>query len=122
MLPHYDIFAYLRSNQYVSFLLNDACLLEKQQIHIVLSLVGFDWDTNPRSTTFEMSTLTITLLTRFKKNNWPPRYNWYIVESGVKHNTTKPIKPKDVRYDLPDMTKPVKIHPTATSNPQNKSY
>ena len=25
--------------------------------------------------------------------NWPPRYNWNIAESGVKHHQTKPICP-----------------------------
>ena len=23
--------------------------------------------------------------------NWPPRYNWYIVESGIKHHNLNPI-------------------------------
>ena len=26
----------------------------------------------------------------FKPENWPPRYNWNIVESGVKHHNTNP--------------------------------
>jgi hypothetical protein len=25
-----------------------------------------------------------------EKQNWPPRYNWNIVESGVKHHKPKP--------------------------------
>jgi len=24
------------------------------------------------------------------KENWPLRYNWYIVESGIKHHATNP--------------------------------
>jgi hypothetical protein len=31
------------------------------------------------------------------KQNWPPRYNWNIVESGVKHNKPK-TKPNEQLY------------------------
>ena len=41
MLPHSDTLSWLRANQYLLFLLNAACLAEKQQIPIVV--FGFTW-------------------------------------------------------------------------------
>jgi hypothetical protein len=51
---------WFRANQTLLFLLNAACLAEKQQIPISYSLVWYDRGTNPRSTTLEASTITIT--------------------------------------------------------------
>jgi hypothetical protein len=48
------------------FLLNAACLAEKQQIPILLSLVLPDRGSNPRCTAPEASTLTITRPMRLK--------------------------------------------------------
>jgi hypothetical protein len=31
--------------------------------------------------------------------NWPPRYNWNMVESGVKHHTPNPIVKKTISTD-----------------------
>jgi hypothetical protein len=58
--PYSDTLSCLRTNQSLLFLLNAACLAEKQQIVILYSLVWPDRDSNPRSTTLEASTLTIT--------------------------------------------------------------
>ena len=56
---------WFRVNQSVFFLLNVACLAEKQQIHILYSLVWPDRDSNPHSTALKASTLTNTPLMRF---------------------------------------------------------
>jgi hypothetical protein len=60
--PHSDILSWFRANQSLLFLLNVACLAEKQQIPFLLSLVWLDRGLNPRSTALEASTLTITSL------------------------------------------------------------
>jgi hypothetical protein len=49
-----------RANQSLLFLLNAACLAEKQQIPILLSLVVTDQGSNPQSTALEASMPTIT--------------------------------------------------------------
>ena len=60
MSLHSDTLFWFRSNQSVLFLLNAACLAEKQQIRTVLSLAWLDRGSNPRSTVLKASTLTIT--------------------------------------------------------------
>ena len=59
MSLHSDTLFWVRASQYLLFLLNAACLAEKQQIPILKSLVWPDWGSNPRSTALEASTLTI---------------------------------------------------------------
>jgi hypothetical protein len=59
MSPYLDTLSWFRSNQSLFFLLNDACLAEKQQIPILFFGLT-DQGSNPRSTTLEASTLTIT--------------------------------------------------------------
>jgi hypothetical protein len=46
-------------NQSLFFFLNDGCLVEKQQVPIVSSLVRLDPVSNPRFNVLEVSTLTI---------------------------------------------------------------
>jgi len=36
-------------------------------------------------------TQVINLPSLLRIQNWPPRYNWNIVESGVKHRKTKTV-------------------------------
>ena len=60
MSLHSDTLFWSWSNQSLLFILNVACLAEKQHIPILLSLVWTDQDLNPLSTTLEVSTLTIT--------------------------------------------------------------
>ena len=60
MSPHLDTLSWLRANQSLVFLLNAVCLAEKQQIPIWQSLGWPDRGLNPRSTTLEVSMLTIT--------------------------------------------------------------
>ena len=60
MSPHTDTLSWCRANQSLLFLLNIACLAEKQHTPILWSLVLPDRDSNPRSTTREAITLTIT--------------------------------------------------------------
>ena len=62
----------LISNQSLLFLLNAACLAEKQQIPILYSLVWPDRGLNPRYTSLEASTLTTTPPMRFQRN-WQRR-------------------------------------------------
>ena len=50
----------IRANQSLFSLLNAACIAEKQQIPILLSLVWPKQGLNPRSTALELSMLTIT--------------------------------------------------------------
>ena len=56
-----------RANQLLLFLLVAEWLAEKQQIHILLSLVWPDRGLNPRSTALKVSSLTITPSMRFIK-------------------------------------------------------
>jgi hypothetical protein len=58
--PHSDTLSWFRANQSLIFLLNATCLSEKQQIPMSKSLIWPDRGSNPRSTTLEASTLTIT--------------------------------------------------------------
>ena len=53
MLLLSNTLSWIRANQYLLFLLNAACLAEKQQIPILYSLVWPDRDSNPRSTALE---------------------------------------------------------------------
>jgi hypothetical protein len=62
MLPHSNTLSSFWANQSLLYLLNAACLAEKQQILILKSLILPDWDSNPRSTSLETSMLTITPL------------------------------------------------------------
>ena len=62
MSPHSDTLSWFRANTSLLFLLNVACLAEKQQIPILCFLVWPDRDSNLRSTALEASTLTITPL------------------------------------------------------------
>jgi hypothetical protein len=57
------------------FLLNAACLAEKQQIPILYSLVWVDRGSNPRSTALETNTLTIT---HYKYLDIPVQLHFYI--------------------------------------------
>ena len=67
MSPHSDTLSWFRANQSLIFLLNAACLVEKQQIPILLSLVWPDRGSNLRSTALKVSSLTITPSMRFIK-------------------------------------------------------
>ena len=60
MLFHSGTLSLFRANQSLLFLLNAACLAEKQQIPILWSLVWPDQGLNPRSIALKESTLTIT--------------------------------------------------------------
>jgi hypothetical protein len=53
---------WFRANQSLLFLLNAACLAEKQQIPILKSLVWPDRGSNPRSTALEASTLALNTI------------------------------------------------------------
>ena len=55
-----DTLYWFRAKESLLFLLNAACSTEKQHIPILSSLVWPDRGSNPRSTAFEASTLTIT--------------------------------------------------------------
>ena len=59
-VTHSDTLSVFRANQSLLFLLNAACLAEKQQIPILLSLFLPARGANPRSTALEASTQTIT--------------------------------------------------------------
>ena len=59
-VAHLYTLSRFRANQSLLFLLNAACLAEKQQIPILQFLVGPDRGSNPRSTALDVSTLTIT--------------------------------------------------------------
>jgi hypothetical protein len=65
MSLHSDTLFWFRANQSLLFLLNAACLAEKQQIPILYSLVWPDLGSNPQSIALETSSLTITLPMRF---------------------------------------------------------
>ena len=60
MSAHSDTLSWFWANQFLLFLLNAACLVEKQQIPILLSLFRPNGGSNPQSTTLEASTLIIT--------------------------------------------------------------
>ena len=60
MSLHSDTLFWFRANQSLIFLLNAACLAEKQQIPILYSFAWPDRGSNPRSIALEVSTLTIT--------------------------------------------------------------
>ena len=60
MSLHSDTLFWFRANQSLIFLLNAACLAEKQQIPILYSFAWPDRGSNPWSTALEVSTLTIT--------------------------------------------------------------
>ena len=68
MSLHPDMLFWFRVNHFLLFLLNAACLAEKQQIPILKSLVWPDWASNSRSTTLEASALTIMPPIRFILN------------------------------------------------------
>ena len=68
MLPHLDTLSWFRAKHSLLFLLNAACLAEKQQIPILLSLVWPNQGSNPLSTTLERSTLTITPPMQFRES------------------------------------------------------
>jgi hypothetical protein len=59
---HSDTLSWFKANQSLLFLLNAACLAEKQQIPILQSSVWSDLWSNPWSTTLTESTLTLTPL------------------------------------------------------------
>jgi hypothetical protein len=63
--PTFDTLSWFRANQSLLFLLNAACLPEKQQIPILYSFVWQDRSLYLQSIALEASTLTITLPMRF---------------------------------------------------------
>ena len=65
MLLPSDTLLWYWANQSLLFLLNAVCLAEKQQILLLLRLVWLDRGSNPQSTAFEASMLTITLSMQF---------------------------------------------------------
>jgi hypothetical protein len=74
--PHSDTLSWFRANQSLLFLLNAACLAEKQQI--LLSSVWPDQGSNPRSTELEVNTFNITSTMR-SNDLWIQCYFlWYI--------------------------------------------
>jgi hypothetical protein len=77
MSPHLDTLSWFRANQSFLFLLNAACLAEKQQIPILQSFVWPDRCSNPRSTTLEASTLTIAPSMQLKSTVWKELLNIY---------------------------------------------
>ena len=62
MSPHSDTLSYFQANQSLLLQIKAACLAEKQQILILYILVLPNQGSNSRSTTLEVSTLTITAL------------------------------------------------------------
>ena len=69
MLLHSDTWSWLRANQSLHLLITAACLLEKQQIPFLKSLVWPNCGPNQRSTALEASTWTITHPMCFYKMN-----------------------------------------------------
>jgi hypothetical protein len=69
MSSHSDTLSWFIADQSLPFLLNAACLAEKQQIPILYYLVWPDRGKNPRSTTIEASTLTVTPPMRSNNTN-----------------------------------------------------
>ena len=60
MSLHSDTLFWFQANESLLYLLNAACLAEKQQIPILKSVVWPDRGSNPQSTTLEANTLIIT--------------------------------------------------------------
>ena len=65
MSLHSDALFWFRADQSLLFILNAACLAQKQQIPILYSFVWQDRSSYPQSIALEASTLTITLPMRF---------------------------------------------------------
>jgi hypothetical protein len=59
MLPHSDTLSWIWANQSLLFLLNTACLTEKQQIPFFFGVVWSDSSSNLRSTAVGANTLTM---------------------------------------------------------------
>jgi hypothetical protein len=71
MSIHSETLFWFRANQSFLFLLNAACLAEKQQMPILYSMVWTNPGSNPRSAALETSTLTIT----------PPIMYWKVYDA-----------------------------------------
>ena len=105
MSPHSDTLSWFRSNQYLFFLHNAACLAAKQQIAIWMSLVWSDRDSNPRFSRGEYSNhYTIDTVTPSNKCSaiwWEQfafRWFYYDVRVQLDFYSARSLKKSACRY------------------------